>query len=257
MSAENTKNSVKTKLKDAKSKLRRLWHRDHRTVGDPGQISPGSSRSLDVPPTHCQETHESNERQCNVRCQDVDSRSNDKYCSGMSQFAQRRLNKKRHDVVSHNKPNEEQQDQPRLLDQSMDTSSIQAGSTPCTKPDLWQRAFDTLEPEQQQRIKSISENKTIEYDDANNNSDTVGYLKTLNRVVQAVKFQYDIDQEKSKIKEPAQKIVKAVLSFQDFIQAAVAFDPTGHATKVWAIVSLGLNVCSYSPINLHYERVCN
>ncbi|RDK41077.1 hypothetical protein M752DRAFT_302668 [Aspergillus phoenicis ATCC 13157] len=105
------------------------------------------------------------------------------------------------------------------------------------------RAFDGLDLEKQQFIKSIplpTYNKLIKCHDANISPDTLGRLKALSGVVETVNIQYELDQEKSRIKEPAQKIIKAVLSFQDFIQAAVAFDPTGHATSVWTVVSLGL-----------------
>ncbi|KAL4978661.1 hypothetical protein BDW66DRAFT_148879 [Aspergillus desertorum] len=136
-----------------------------------------------------------------------------------SQSAPSKLNAERHDAVLHDKPKQEQRGRSRRRDQFTDTSSIQAGSAPPTKPDLWQRAFDDLELEQQQLIKSIPMpvyNKTIEYNDANLNPETVSRLKALSGVVEAVKIQYEIDQEKSRIKEPAQKIVKAILSFQDF-----------------------------------------
>ncbi|KAL3431437.1 hypothetical protein BDV09DRAFT_150739 [Aspergillus tetrazonus] len=127
----------------------------------------------------------------------------------------------------------------------MDSSSIKPGSAPPTKPDLWQRAFDDLRPEDQQLIMSISMrscNKKIECSDENNNSATMSRLRTLSELVETVKIQYQIDQENSRIKEPAQRIVRAVLNFQDSIQKALAIDPTGHATSVWAIVSLGLTV---------------
>ncbi|KAJ5716596.1 hypothetical protein N7493_008507 [Penicillium malachiteum] len=104
--------------------------------------------------------------------------------------------------------------------QSVEDSSIDHhASTSATKPDLWQRAFDDLDPKEQQLIQSIlipESNNSIDSSDVNINPGV--------------------------IKEPTQKIIKAVLSFQDLIQAAVAFDPTGHATSVWAIVSLGLTM---------------
>ncbi|KAI9041460.1 uncharacterized protein KD926_006856 [Aspergillus affinis] len=227
METESTRHGVKDKLRGVKGKMKRLWHRDHGTVGDPDQISQGSSTGLEAPPTHCQETHESNDRQRNVK----------------SQSLHNKLNDERHDAVSHDTPDGDQCDRSRQRDQSADCSSIQPASAPPTKPDLWQRAFDDLEPEKQQLIKSIpmpKYNKPIDCSDANINPDTVGRLKALNGVIETVKIQYEIDQEKSRIKEPAQKIIKAVLSFQDFIQTAVAFDPTGHANSVWAVVSLGL-----------------
>ncbi|KAB8230209.1 WD40 repeat domain-containing protein [Aspergillus alliaceus] len=87
------------------------------------------------------------------------------------------------------------------------------------------------------------------------NPNTIRRLKALSGVVETVKIQYEIDQEKSKIREPAQKIVKAVLSFQDFIKAAVAFDPTGHATSVWAVISLGLTARLKMTQNYQSQKV--
>ncbi|CBF69403.1 uncharacterized protein ANIA_06469 [Aspergillus nidulans FGSC A4] len=124
----------------------------------------------------------------------------------------------------------------------MDISSIEPRSAPPTKPDLWQRAFDDLRPEDQELIKSVSMpscNKKIECNGENNSSAIVSRLRILSELVESVKIQYQTDQENSRIKEPAQRIVKAVPNFQSFIQKAVAIDPTGHATSVWAIVSLG------------------
>ena len=132
----------------------------------------------------------------------------------------------------------------------MDTSSIHYASTSATKPDLWQRAFDNLGPKERQLIEDISlpnSNSIIDFNAVNTDPGVVDRLKALNGVVETVKTQYEIDQGKSSIKEPAQKIIKAVLSFQDLIQAAVAFDPTGHATSAWAVVSLGLIVCLSFP----------
>ncbi|KAE8155586.1 hypothetical protein BDV40DRAFT_115364 [Aspergillus tamarii] len=245
MSAEITRQDVKGKTKVVKGKLKRLWHRDHGTIGDPGQISQGSSTSLEATPTHCREMHESNDRQRDVNSLGLHRKSDNKHQNGESEVSHSTLNDEQDNTVSHDKPNGEQREQSRRRGQSIDTSLNLPESAPPTKPDLWQRGFDDLEPEKQQLIKSIpmpKYNKTIECNDVKLNPDTVARLKALNGVVETVKTQYEIDQEKSRIKEPAQKIVKAVLSFQDFIQAAVTFDPTGHATSVWAVVSVGLTM---------------
>ncbi|CAI7568060.1 unnamed protein product [Penicillium pancosmium] len=132
--------------------------------------------------------------------------------------------------------------------QSIEDSSIDKrvfASASASKPDLWQRAFDDLEPKKQQLIKSIlipKSHQDLDSSDVNTDPGVVDRLKALNGVLETVRTQYEVDQRKSKIKEPTQKIIKAVLSFKDLVQAAVAFDPTGHATSVWAIVSLGLTM---------------
>ena len=139
----------------------------------------------------------------------------------------------------------------KQTEQSVDDSSMNPASKPISKPDppakpdLWQRAFDALDFEKQQLIKSISiakSDKIIDPNDLDVKIGVVDRLNILNDVVDTVKTQYEIDQAKSKIREPAQKIITSVLGFQDLIKAAVGFDPTGHATSAWAIVSLGLNL---------------
>lgn len=145
-------------------------------------------------------------------------------------------------------------------DQPIDESSSNHASAPVTKPDLWQRAFDDLEPKEQQLIKSImipKSNQDADSSSISTDAGVVGRLQALNGVVDTVKTQYEIDQRKSKIKEPTQKIIKAVLSFQDLIQIAVGFDPTGHATSVWAVVSLGLTMTqNYRSQKLEWLESC-
>lgn len=136
-------------------------------------------------------------------------------------------------------------------DQSVGFSTGHAPAS-LAKPDLWQRAFDSIEPKQQQLINSIlipKSDKTINSDHMNTDSGVVDRLEALHEVIDTVKTQYEIDLQKPKIKEPARKIIKAVLSFSEAIKAAVILDPTGHATSVWAIVGLGLTVCSHFPIS--------
>ncbi|CAG8948611.1 unnamed protein product [Penicillium salamii] len=146
------------------------------------------------------------------------------------------------------KPSEEGQAQTNLplrnANQDVDDST-QNRSEPVDKPDLWQRAYDDLEPKEKELLQRISIPKSDEFPepiDANVDPSVVDRLKALNGVVETVKIQYEIDKEKSKIKEPIHKILQATLSFQDIIKAFAAFDPTGHAPSVWAVVSLGLTM---------------
>ncbi|CAI7569108.1 unnamed protein product [Penicillium glandicola] len=138
-------------------------------------------------------------------------------------------------------------------DQPVDSSTVHA-PTPLAKPDLWQRAFNSIEPKQQQLINSIlipKSDKTIDSDHMNTDPGVVDRLEALHEVTDTVKTQYEIDLQKSKIKEPAQKIIKAVLSFSEAINTAVILDPTGHATSVWAIVDSGFKMTQ----NYHTQKV--
>ncbi|KAJ5936095.1 hypothetical protein N7454_005393 [Penicillium verhagenii] len=166
--------------------------------------------------------------------------------NGLKRLKNRFLRREPSDQDDHSDKDDLRNLRTRQGIQDVEDSSIDHhASTSVTKPDLWQRAFDSLEPQKQQLIKSIlipESTDSIDSSDANIDPGVVKRLKALNGVVETVKTQYKIDQQKSKIKEPTQKIIKAILSFQDLIRAAVAFDPTGHATSVWAILSLGLTM---------------
>ncbi|CAG8172316.1 unnamed protein product [Penicillium salamii] len=146
------------------------------------------------------------------------------------------------------KPSEEGQTQTSLPlrngNQDVDDSTHDS-SEPVNKPDLWQRAYYDLDPKEQELLQRISIPKSDEFPepiDANVDPSVVDRLKALKGVVKTVKTQYEIDKERSKIKEPIQKILQAALGFQEIIKAFAAFDPTGHAPSVWAVVSLGLTM---------------
>ncbi|RDK47140.1 WD40 repeat-like protein [Aspergillus phoenicis ATCC 13157] len=85
---------------------------------------------------------------------------------------------------------------------------------------LWQEAYDALDEKQRQYINPAKEHE--QSSDNDENADTSPVCKTLDGVVQTVKAQYEI------------RICKEIIS------AIVAFDPTGHASSVWTVVSLGL-----------------
>jgi len=115
--------------------------------------------------------------------------------------------------------------------QSGNNPSIYYISTSATKIDLWQRAFDELEPEKQLLIKSIlipKSNKNIDTDDVDTDPMVVDRLRVLNGVVETAKTQYKIEQRKSRIKYQIQKIIYTVLGFQNLIRTAVVFDPTEY-----------------------------
>ncbi|KAL4747489.1 hypothetical protein BDW72DRAFT_196701 [Aspergillus terricola var. indicus] len=223
MSAENSKHSVKDKFKDVKGKFKRLWQRDDSTVGDPSHISQRSSRSLEAPATYYQEAHKLSEGKCDAECQDR-HRNNEASPD---------------DEINPWVCLQPKQDLPLLQNRICGNALLMASSQNSNdSSSLYQYQYTTKRSSAMIRIPIYD--KTIECNDPNTNPDTVSRVKALSGVVETVKLQYQIDQESSKIKEPAQNIVRAVLNFQDFIQKAVAIDPTGHATSVWAIVSLGL-----------------
>jgi hypothetical protein len=66
----------------------------------------------------------------------------------------------------------------------------------------------------------------------------------LDQVVNATETQYKENPGKDDSRATVHKILKCVLSFQNVVDNAMKFDPTGYASSAWAIVSLGLTVWS-------------
>ncbi|OJJ42341.1 hypothetical protein ASPZODRAFT_105400 [Penicilliopsis zonata CBS 506.65] len=149
----------------------------------------------------------------------------------------------------HRSDKRQSKQNPSTQNQLLPPSSSSAQNTPTqpAKPDLWQRAFDGLDSRQQELLKSIP----IPKSQGTANPSVEDRLKALNGVVDDVQKQYEIDREKSRIRESAQKVIKAILTFSDVVEGVAAFDPTGHATGVWAIVSLGLTITQ----NYHCQKM--
>ncbi|KAL2847067.1 hypothetical protein BJX68DRAFT_276940 [Aspergillus pseudodeflectus] len=104
--------------------------------------------------------------------------------------------------------------------------------------DHWQMAYDalsesdrntlmTLPPAAAAKAKNASRSRTQEI---------------LDEVVKATEAQYKAEQRREGIRTTAHKIINSALSFQDVVNTAVRFDPTGYASSAWAIVSLGLTM---------------
>ncbi|GKZ34987.1 hypothetical protein AbraIFM66950_005426 [Aspergillus brasiliensis] len=103
--------------------------------------------------------------------------------------------------------------------------------------DLWQVAFDRLGPEQKHLLSEEKQSPT----------------KTIQEVISQTESKYAEYKKKEliirksdggeiKLREIAQNILASALSAQQTINAIVSFDPSGHASSAWAIVSLGLTM---------------
>jgi hypothetical protein len=104
--------------------------------------------------------------------------------------------------------------------------------------DHWKTAYDALSESDRNTLATLLPAMTTEPQDA-------GRARTreiLDQVVKATETQYKEDPRKDVIWATAHKILNSALSFQDVINNAVRFDPTGYASSAWAIVSLGLTV---------------
>ncbi|OJI81247.1 hypothetical protein ASPTUDRAFT_58544 [Aspergillus tubingensis CBS 134.48] len=110
------------------------------------------------------------------------------------------------------------------------------------KRNLWQEAYKSLDEKQRQNINPVEVHKQSS---DNHDVDANPARKTLDDVIQTVKAQYEIRMSKrgdTQLRDAASKILTATLSCKDIISAIVAFDPTGHASSAWTVVSLGLTM---------------
>lgn len=112
--------------------------------------------------------------------------------------------------------------------------------------DLWLIAYGKLTTSNQHILSSAQLN-----DDGSGTH--IRTEQVLDQVIQTTKERYEAYQkggfqiqrpraENINLRDAAQKIINATLSFKDIISTVVTFDPTGHASSAWTIVSLGLTV---------------
>lgn len=145
-------------------------------------------------------------------------------------------------------------------DNDPDLSQTQLGED-ATPRDLWQDAFDKLNANYQHILSA-----TQPYD--NNTDKHSRVLMILDQVVQTTQERYKeykmgglkirrSQKDDINLRDAAQKIINVTLSFKDIIGNVASFDPTGHASGVWMIVSLGLTVCGYELViaRKHYSAL--
>lgn len=113
-------------------------------------------------------------------------------------------------------------------------------------PDHWQVAYDKLNETERRLLSAVQST-------AQPSSSPLETEKVLDEVVRITKEQY-LEYEKGGLKihrsggqhidlrEIARKILNSTLTFKNVITNIVAFDPTGHASSAWGVVSLGLTV---------------
>ncbi|BCR94675.1 uncharacterized protein AKAW2_11721S [Aspergillus luchuensis] len=120
-------------------------------------------------------------------------------------------------------------------------SNSEAASIPpdhaATSPkDLWQVAFDSLDPKQKHWLsKEKTPTEIIR--------DVIGETKS--KYTEYKKKELTIRRHNGgeiKVREIAQNILASALNAQQIITAVASFDPSGHASSAWTIVSLGLTM---------------
>ncbi|KAL3252711.1 hypothetical protein ABHI18_009940 [Aspergillus niger] len=120
---------------------------------------------------------------------------------------------------------------------SPEVAIISSGHAAASPKDLWQVAFDNLDPKQKQWLSKEEQSAT----------------KVIQNVISETEIKYTEYKKKEliirkhdggeiKVREIAQNILASALNAQQIITAIVGFDPSGHASSAWTIVSLGLTM---------------
>ncbi|RDH39451.1 hypothetical protein BDQ94DRAFT_165163 [Aspergillus welwitschiae] len=120
---------------------------------------------------------------------------------------------------------------------SPEVATISSGHAAASPKDLWQVAFDNLDPKQKQWLSKEEQSAT----------------KVIQNVISETEIKYTEYKKKEliirkhdggeiKVREIAQNILASALNAQQIITAIVGFDPSGHASSAWTIVSLGLTM---------------
>ncbi|RJE22558.1 wd40 domain protein [Aspergillus sclerotialis] len=120
-------------------------------------------------------------------------------------------------------------------------------------PDHWQIAYNKLNESERRYLSTVQLTAQRPYGNNNETRSSSGTERILDEVVQITQKQYQeykkgglkiqkSDGEHVNLRDIAQKILKSTLSFKNVITNIVAFDPTGHASSAWGVVSLGLTM---------------
>lgn len=146
-----------------------------------------------------------------------------------------------------------------------------------TASDLWQEAFDALEPVEQADLLKV--------DRTGRNPGIVDSVAELakqryaDQRVKAWKLSRGKGKSDVKLRDATTKLLASVLRYKGLVDIGVTFDPTGHASTVWSALSIGLQVSKnymerldavlvasntiadamarYAAIEKHYFRNCS
>ncbi|OJJ81248.1 NACHT and WD repeat domain-containing protein [Aspergillus glaucus CBS 516.65] len=120
--------------------------------------------------------------------------------------------------------------------------------------DLWQVAYESEKLSDKDRQNLSPTQATTESCCVDGHGHRVKTVQLIDKVVRLTEKQYEnyckggwnisqgAGKEDIKLRDVGQRILDATLSFKDIISKVAVFDPTGHASSAWGIVSLGLTM---------------
>ncbi|CAG8929162.1 unnamed protein product [Penicillium salamii] len=103
--------------------------------------------------------------------------------------------------------------------------------------DLWKEAFESLDPSRQQYVASNG----------------VSTTEAIGQVIDGTTAKYEQwqkgglrihrkDGDDINLRDCAENILGAAMKFSGLISTAVSFDPTGHASSAWMVISFGMSI---------------
>lgn len=113
--------------------------------------------------------------------------------------------------------------------------------------DLWQDAFDALEPDQQADLLKVERGQSSEILE---NVAEIAKQRYADQQVKAWKVSRGKGKPDIKLRDVTTKLLTSILRYKGLIDIGVTFDPTGHASTVWSALSIGLQVTKN-----HFERL--
>ena len=104
---------------------------------------------------------------------------------------------------------------------------------------LWQEAFAKLDDVQRDLLSNIEESQGPDVVQSVADETVKQYHQSHQG---GGKMSRDKDKTNVNLRAAAEKVLLSVLRSKRLIDAGVAFDPTGHASSAWTIISLGLQI---------------
>lgn len=103
--------------------------------------------------------------------------------------------------------------------------------------DLWKEAFDNLDPSRQPYVAANGVSSTSAIDQVI--KDTTAKYEQWQKGGLKIRRK---DGEDINLRDCAERVLGAAMKASNVISTAVSFDPTGHASSAWMVISFGMSV---------------
>lgn len=112
--------------------------------------------------------------------------------------------------------------------------------------DLWKEAFENLDPSRQPYVAANGMSCTSAIDQVI--QDTTAKYEQWQKGGLRIRRK---DGDDINLRDCAERILGAAMKASNIISTAVSFDPTGHASSAWMVISFGMSVIFLLPAQPH------